>query len=119
MKLLLRWLVIAISLVVAVLLIPGIYVDGNGWIVIAVMAVILGLVNAIIRPILNFLSCGCIVATLGLFALVVNAFTFWLASWIAQQLGIGFQVDNFLAAFLGSLVVSVVSFILNMVLIDD
>ncbi|OGO65830.1 MAG: hypothetical protein A2Z45_00385 [Chloroflexi bacterium RBG_19FT_COMBO_55_16] len=89
-------------------------------ITVIVMALVLGLVNAIIRPLLVLLSCGCIVATFGLFMLVINAVTFWLASWITSRgFNLGFSVDNLWAAFLGSLVVSVVSFVLSMILVDD
>jgi putative membrane protein len=102
-------------------LIPGIRVDDtNAWIAVGVMAVVLGLVNAVIRPILAFLSCGCIVATLGLFMLVINGITLWLSSWVAQNwLNIGFVVDGFWPAFWGAIVVSVVSFVLSLILIDD
>ena len=121
MKLLIRWIVVAVSLVVAVSVIPGIRVeDTNAWIAVAVMAVVLGLVNAIIRPILAFLSCGCIVATLGLFMLVINGFTLWLSSWIARNwLNVGFYVDGFWPAFWGGIVVGVVSFVLSLILVDD
>lgn len=120
-RLLLRWLIIVISLVVAVLVVPGIQVVGTeAWIAYSVMAIVLGLVNAIIRPILKLLSCGCIIATLGLFLLVINAFTLWLSSWIAVNiLNIGFFVDSFWAAFLGALIVSTVSFLLSIILIDE
>ena len=118
MKLLIRWLIVAIALVVAVWLIPGIRIeDTSAWIAVAVTAVILGLVNAIIRPILAFLSCGCIVATMGLFMLVINALTLWLSSWIAVEwLNIGFYVDGFWPAFWGGIVVSLVSFVLSLFL---
>jgi putative membrane protein len=121
MKLLIRWVIVAIALVVAMALIPGIRVDDtNAWIAVGVMAVVLGLVNAVIRPILAFLSCGCIVATLGLFMLVINGITLWLSSWVAQNwLNIGFVVDGFWPAFWGAIVVSVVSFVLSLILIDD
>ena len=121
MRLLLRWLIIVVSLVVAAWLVPGIHVDGTeAWIAYSVMAIVLGLVNAIIRPILKLLSCGCIIATLGLFLLVINAFTLWLSSWIAVNfLRIGFYIDSFWSAFLGALIVSMVSFLLSLVLIDD
>jgi putative membrane protein len=121
MKLLIRWLIVAIALVVAVWLIPGIRIeDTSAWIAVGVMAVILGLVNAIIRPILAFLSCGCIVATMGLFMLVINALTLWLSSWIAVEwFNIGFYVDGFWPAFLGGIVVSVVSFVLSLFLKED
>ena len=121
MRLLLRWLIIVVSLVVAALVIPGIHVEGSeAWIAYSVMAIVLGLVNALIRPILKILSCGCIIATLGLFLLAINAFTLWLSSWIAVNLlGIGFYIESFWAAFLGALIVSMVSFLLSLVLIDD
>lgn len=120
MKLILRWLIIAVSLYVAVLIVPGITVEGDAWVVFSVMAVILGLVNALIRPILKFFSCGLIILTLGLFVFVVNAATFLLASNIAQSwFNVGFYVDSFWSALLGSLVVSVVTVILSKILIDE
>ena len=120
MKLILRWLIIALSLYVAVLVVPGIEVVGNAWIAFSVMALVLGLVNAVIRPILKFFSCGFIFLTLGLFSLVINAVTFWLASEISQNwFDIGFYVDNFWSALLGSLIVSIVSVVLSSVLFDE
>lgn len=121
MKLIIRWLIIAIAVAAAAWLIPGIEVTGsNGIVTVLVMAIVLGLVNAIIRPILALLSCGCIVATLGLFMLVINAFTFWFAGYITTAwFDLGFRVDSFWAALLGSIVVSVVSFLLSMFLADD
>lgn len=120
MKLILRWLIIALSLYVAVLIVPGITVEGDAWAVFTVMALILGLVNAIVRPVLKFLSCGFIILTLGLFVFVINAASFMLASQIAQNwFNVGFYVDNFWAALLGSVVVSVVSVILSQILIDE
>lgn len=121
MKLLLRWIIIAISLVVALWLIPGIRIEETtAWIAIGVMAAVLGLVNAVIRPILAFLSCGCIIATMGLFMFVINAVTLWLASWISVNwLNIGFHVDGLWPAFWGGLIVSIVSFVLSLILVDE
>ncbi|MBG0783713.1 MAG: phage holin family protein [Anaerolineaceae bacterium] len=120
MKLLLRWLISAVSLYVAVLIVPGISVEGNAWIAFSIMALILGLVNAVVRPILKLLSCGFIIITLGLFVFVINAASFMLASNIAQNwFGVGFYVDSFGAALLGSIIVSVVSVILSSILIDE
>jgi len=120
MKLIFRWLIIAISLYIAVLVVPGIQVEGDAWIAFSVMALILGLVNAIIRPILKFLSCGFIFLTLGLFVFVLNAATFLLASQIAQNwFNIGFYVNNFWSALFGSIIVSLVSVILSHILIDE
>ena len=103
LKLFIRWIIIAISLVVAAWLIPGITIsDTNGWIAVGVMAAVLGFVNAIIRPILAFFSCGCIVLTMGLFMLVINAAMLSLASWISTNIfGVGFYVDGFWTALLG------------------
>jgi len=121
LKLFIRWIIISVSLVVAAWLIPGIIIsDTNGWVAVGVMAAILGFMNAIIRPILAFFSCGCIVLTMGLFMLVINALVLYLSSWIATTIfGVGFYVDGFLSAFFGSFVVSVVSFFLSMFLIDE
>ncbi|NLE46665.1 MAG: phage holin family protein, partial [Chloroflexi bacterium] len=82
--------------------------------------VILGLVNAIVRPILKLLTCPLIVLTLGLFLLIVNGLTLWLASLIAQSwFRVGFYIDSFWAAVLGSLVVSIVTVILSALLRED
>ena len=116
MSLLISWLINAVALAVAMWLLPGIYVEGDAWLAVALMAVIFGLVNALIRPLVKFLTCLVNVITLGLFTLVINALMLWLASWIAGQLDIGFRVDGFLWAFLGALVISVVSFVLNLFL---
>jgi len=119
MKLLIRWIIVACSLFVAAWLVPGIRVEGNAWLIFTVMAVILGLVNAIIRPILALLTCSLIILTLGLFVLVINAVTLWLASAIAVNwFHVGFYVDGFWAAFLGALIVSIVSVILSAILRD-
>lgn len=120
MKLILRWLIIGISLYVAVLIVPGITVEGDAWVAFSVMAIVLALVNAVIRPILKLLSCGFIIITLGLFVLVINAGTFLLASNIAQNVfNVGFYVDGFWPALFGSIIVSIVSVVLSNILIDE
>ena len=117
MKLLLRWVVASFSLFVAAWIVPGIRVDGNAWTIFAVMAIILGLVNAVVRPLLKVLSCPLIILTLGLFTLVINGITLWLASAIAVKwFHVGFHVDGFWAAFLGALIVSIVSVVLTALL---
>ncbi len=113
MNLLLRWIIASFSLFVAAWLIPGIRVEGNAWGVYALMAVILGLINAIIRPILKLLSLPIIILTLGLFLLVINGITLWMAAAIAVRLfHVGFYVDGFWSALLGALIISIVSMIL-------
>ena len=120
MKLLIRWIITGFSLFVAAWIVPGIRVSGNGWTVFAVMAVILGLVNAIVRPVLKLLSCPLIIVTLGLFVLVINGVTLWLASALAVSwFHVGFYVDGFWAAFLGGLIVSLVSVVLTSVVREE
>jgi len=120
MKLLIRWVIVSLALFAAAWLAPGIRVEGTAWQVYGLMAVILGLVNAVVRPLLKFLSCPLIILTLGLFVLVINGLTLWLASAIAVNwLGIGFYVDDFWSAFLGALIVSIVSVILSALVRED
>jgi len=117
MNLLLRWIIASFSLFVAAWLVPGIRVEGNAWGVYAVMALILGLINAVIRPILKLLSLPIIILTLGLFLLVINGITLWMASALAVKVfHVGFYVDSFWSALLGALIVSIVSMILSSLL---
>ena len=119
MRLLISWFINAVALAVAVWLLPGIYVEGqSAWLAVALMAIIFGLVNALIRPLVKFVTCLINVITLGLFTLIINALMLWLSGWIAQQLDVGFRVDGFLWAFLGGLVISVVSFVLSLIFKD-
>jgi putative membrane protein len=121
MRLVIRWLIVAAALVVAAWLTPGIQVaEPNGWVAVLVMAAVLGLANAVVRPLLVLLSCPLVLLTLGLFLLVINALTFMLASWIATNVfGAGFYVADFWAALIGSIIVSIVSFVLSLLLPDE
>jgi len=121
MKLLIRWAIGALSLFAAAWIVPGIRVDDSrGWVAYAAMAIILSLVNALIRPLLKLLTCPLILVTLGLFTLVVNAISLLIASSIANNLfGVGFYVDGFWPAFWGAIIVSVISVVLNTFVSDD
>jgi putative membrane protein len=120
MKLLIRWVISALALFAAAWLVPGIRVEETGLVVFAAMAVILGLVNAIVRPLLKLLTCPLILLTLGLFVLVINGLTLWLASSVAVNwFNVGFYVDGFWPAFLGALIVSVVTVILSALVRED
>jgi putative membrane protein len=117
MKLLIRWFVTSVSLVAAAWLVPGIRVEREAWTVFAGMALILGLVNSVVRPLLKLLSCPLIILTLGFFVLVINGITLWLASAIAVRwFHVGFYIDSYWSAFLGALIVSIVSVILTAVI---
>jgi putative membrane protein len=121
MKLIIRWIATSLALFAAAYIVPGIHVESpEAWKVFAVMAIILGLVNAVIRPILKVLSCPLIILTLGLFTIIINAVSFMIASNIAVNwFNVGFYVDDFWAALLGSLVVSAVSIFVNMLIKDE
>lgn len=120
MKLLVRWVIASLALFAAAWLVPGIRVSDTGWVIFGVMAIILGLVNAIVRPVLKFLTCPLIILTLGLFVLVINGLSLWLASAIAVSwFHVGFYVDGFWSAFLGALIVSVVTVILSALVRED
>lgn len=112
MRFLLRLLVTAAALWAAVALVPGIRYDG-GWAGLLGVALVFGLVNAVIRPILFFLTCPLVFLTLGLFVFVLNALMLGLTALIASELGIAFVVTGFVPALLGALVVGVVSALLN------
>jgi putative membrane protein len=121
MQLLIRWIISALSLFAAAWFVPGIHVDdGRGWIVYAAMAIILSLANALIRPLLKLLTCPLILLTLGLFTLVVNALTLLISAAIANNVfQVGFYIEGFWPAFLGAIIVSVVSVILNALFRDE
>jgi putative membrane protein len=117
MRLLLRWIASAAAVAAAAYFVPGIRLEG-GITELLVVALVLGLINALVRPLLRWLACGLIVLTLGLFLLVINAVLLLLAAWIAQQVGVGFYVDGFMPAVVGSVVISLVSFLLSLLLPD-
>jgi putative membrane protein len=117
MRFVLRLLITAAALWVAVKLVPGITYQGD-WVPFLVVALVFGLLNAVIRPVLKLLTLPIIFLTLGLFALVINGLMLWLASSFAEGLGIQFHVDGCWTAILGALVVSIVSALLSMVLAD-
>lgn len=119
-KFILRWVINAIALYLAVLLLPGIDLR-SGLVSIIWLALIFGLINALFRPLLQFLTCPLIVLTLGLFTLVINTFLFWLTSVIGQSFGLALIINDpvWWNAFLGGLIVSLISIAMTMVLKDE
>ncbi|HET8733266.1 MAG TPA: phage holin family protein [Anaeromyxobacteraceae bacterium] len=112
MELVLRLLLNAAALFVAMRLVSGITYTG-GWVGFLGVALVFGVVNAFVKPVLTFFSIPFILLTLGLFLLVVNAFALWITSGLSNALGLGFKVDGFGAAFLGAVVVSLVNLLLS------
>jgi len=117
-----RVVVIAASLWVATLIVPGI--DNTAGTAasrvgtLVVVALIFGLVNATLKPLIKTIGCAFYLLTLGLIGLVVNALLFLLVGYLADRIGLPFTVDGFGAAFFGAIVVAVVGFVLH-VLIPD
>jgi putative membrane protein len=107
----LRLLITAAALWVATRLLPGITHEGSGWALLGV-AIVFGVVNTLVGPVLKLLSLPVIVVTMGVFALVINALLLMLTSALAGALGLGFHVDGFFSALVGSLLISLVSALL-------
>jgi putative membrane protein len=120
MRFLIRTLVTAFALWIAVLLVSGIEVTGSStWrntLTLLAVAVIFGVVNAILKPLIKLFGCCLYIVTLGLIAFVVNALLFLLVGWLADQLNLPFEVEGFWSAFWGAIIVGVVSWIINLVI---
>lgn len=112
MKILSKWIISTLAILLAAYLIPGISVSGVY--IAIIIAVLLGLINAIIRPIVVILTLPINIVTLGLFTFVINGFFFWLLSTFIK----GFEINGFWTAVLGALVVSIISWTGNQ-LIDS
>ena len=113
MQILFRLIINAAALWVATRLVTGISYAGDGVLLLAV-ALVFGVLNVALKPVLMVLTFPFFIVTLGLFTFVLNAFLLWLTGAISSTLGLGFHVDGFRAAFLGGLVVSLVSLVLSM-----
>ena len=122
MRFLLRVLVSAAALGVATWAVPGIELTAaSGWSktgTLLVVALIFGVINATLKPLIKVVGCAFYVLTLGLIALVVNGLPLWLTSWIAGQLTLPFHITGFWAAFWGAIIVGLVSWLLNLLVGD-
>ena len=123
MRFLLRVLVSAVALGVATAAVPGIeLLAGSGWSKVGTLlgvALIFGLINATLKPLIKVIGCAFYVLTLGLAALVVNGLLLWLTSVIAGDLTLPFHVTGFWPAFWGAIIVGLVSWLLNLLIGDD
>src|SRR5262245_47037648 len=117
MTFIVRLLVNAAALWVATRMVPGVSYAGD-WMPFLGVALVFGVVNAVIGPITKFLTFPLIIVTLGIFSLVVNGLMLWLTSSISAALGLGFRVSGFWPAFWGALVVSIVSTLLSFLVAD-
>lgn len=118
MKFLVRWAVLALAIAAAAYVVPGIRVAGEGPNLVVnlfIIGAIFGLVNAVIRPIIELLTCPLILLTLGLFTLVINAAMLLLTSSLAPGL---LQVDGFSAALIGAILIGLISWLGNTFIAD-
>ena len=116
-----KWFVTAIACAVAIWLVPGIAPVGGTWMGPIVCALVLALLNATVKPVMQALAIPFTIATLGIFYLVVNAFVLELASWLSRNIfHAGIAIDSLFSAILGSIVISLVSmFVAGVVGADD
>ncbi|MBC8162788.1 MAG: phage holin family protein [Roseiflexaceae bacterium] len=112
-RLVMRWLVSTLAIFLAVLIVPGIEFAGPGW-QLGVVAVLFGLVNALLRPLIAVLTCPLILMTFGLFGLVINAAMLLLTAQLAAQVGVVFRIDGLWAAVLGGVLISIVTLVFNL-----
>ena len=123
MRFLLRVLVSAAALGVATWAVSGIeLLAGSGWTRVGTLlavALIFGLINATLKPLIKVVGCAFYVLTLGLVALVVNGLLLWLTSWIAGKLTLPFHITGFWAAFWGAIIVGLVSWLLHLLMGDN
>lgn len=120
MRFLIRWGINAVALWAAVAILPTVDYRGE-WVGLALLALIFGIVNALFRPVLKFLTCPLILATLGLFTLVINTALLLFANWLGGMLGYSLIIVEpvFWNALLASLIISVVSIVLSLILKDE
>ena len=117
MRLILRLVINAVALMVAAWLLTGISVAGGSTsrnaLTLIVVAAVFGIVNAIVKPVVTFVSMPFVILTLGLLLLVINGLMLLLTSWISGKIGVSFHVDGFWTAVFGAIILSVVSSVLN------
>lgn len=118
LKLLVRVIINAVAIWVATLVVPGLTVTGGilEWLI---LGIIFGLVNAFIRPMVKLLTLPISIVTLGLFSLVINALMLMLVGWLSKALQIEGALFGFIPALLGSIIISIVSTVLNWFVADD
>ncbi|MFF5176890.1 phage holin family protein [Micromonospora sp. NPDC000316] len=123
MGFLIRLVITAIALWITTLIVPGVDVHGrsgsNTVLTLIVVALIFGVINAVLKPVIKVVGCVFYLLTLGLFALVVNALLFLLTDRIARGLDLPFHVDGFWAAFWGAIVMTVVTWLISVIVPDS
>ena len=123
MRVLVRVLITAVALLVATWALPGIEVTAGTTLskvaTLIVVALIFGVINAVLKPIVKVVGCVFYILTLGLIGLVVNALLLWLTSWVAGKLNLPFHITGFWPAFWGAIIVGLVSWLLHLIIGDE
>ncbi|MFJ1753648.1 phage holin family protein [Kitasatospora sp. NPDC088134] len=118
-----KTLINAVAIWIAAWIVTGITLSGDDWqhktLTVIAVALVFGVVNFLIKPLVKLLSLPLFILTLGLFTFVINALMLWLTSWASDKLSLDFHVEGFGSALLGALIISVVSWGLNLALGDD
>ncbi|MGY0462734.1 phage holin family protein [Kitasatospora sp. cg17-2] len=118
-----KTLINAAAIWVAAWIVPAITLTGDDWkhktLTVVAVALVFGVVNWLIKPVVKLFSLPLFILTLGLFTFVVNALMLWLTSWTSDKLDLDFHVDGFWAALFGALIVSLVSWGLSLALDED
>ena len=108
-----RWLINTLAIYLAIRLVPGIHFDGGAGALLAV-AVLFGLVNSFLRPILTLLTCPLVLLTLGLFTFVINALLLLITGSLSSRLGLGLSIDGFWPAFFAGILIGIVSTVISL-----
>jgi putative membrane protein len=109
----LQWLITSLAIFAAFSLVPGITFSGNGY-EIGVIAMIYSVINLLIRPILTLITCPMIILTLGMFTVIINGVLLLITADLAKYFGIDFQIETFFTALIGAVVISLTTFVLNL-----
>jgi len=119
MRILLKLVITAVAVWVATLVIPGIHLHTHSAVskilTLTVVALIFGLINAVLKPIAKTIGCLAYAVTFGLISIVVNGLLFWLTSWVAGELDVPFHITGFVPALLGALLVGVIGWVFSLI----
>ena len=109
----LQWLITSLAIFAAFSLVPGITFSGNGY-EIGIIAMIYSVINLLSRPILTLITCPMIILTLGMFTVIINGVLLLITADLAKYFGIDFQIETFFTALIGAVVISLTTFVLNL-----
>ena len=109
----LQWLITSLAIFAAFSLVPGITFSGNGY-EIGIIAMIYSVINLLIRPVLTLITCPMIILTLGMFTVIINGVLLLVTADLAKYFGIDFQIETFFTALIGAVVISLTTFVLNL-----